>query len=63
MIPVHALLANQNWLQISIKLAEPRLFNRNIAQAQAWLSTLKCYFTVVGLTYMATKAADVEAVC
>ena len=32
-------------------------------QAILWLSTLKQYFVVVGLTYTATKAADTEAMC
>ena len=31
-------------------------------QARMWLSALKCYFIVVGLTYTATKAVDTEAV-
>ena len=32
-------------------------------QAQPWLSTLKYYFIVVGITYIATKAADPEEAC
>ena len=32
-------------------------------QAQACLSTLICYFIVVGITYIATEAANTEAVC
>ena len=59
----HALLANKNWLKISIKLVEPKLFNGNTMQAHTWLSTLKYYFIVVGLAYTATKADDTEAAC
>ena len=32
-------------------------------QAQARLSAWKCCFIVVGIIYIATKAADTEAVC
>ena len=56
-------LANRNWPQISIKLAELKLFNSNTTQAQAWLSALKHHFIVVGITYIATNAANTEAVC
>ena len=64
MIPVHAPLTNKkNWPQISIKLAEPKLFYSNTMQARIWLSTFKHHFMAVGLTYTATKAADTEAVC
>ena len=56
-----ALLANKNQPQIIIKLVEPKPFNSNTTQAHAWLSTLKCYFIVVGLTYTATEAANLEA--
>ena len=61
MLPVHAPLAIKNQLQIIIKLAKPRPFNGNTIQAHIWLSTLKCYLIVVGLTYTATKASDTEA--
>ena len=64
MAPMYALLANnKNELKISIKLAEPKLFNSNTMKDCPWLSTLKRYFIVVGLTYMAQKAADTEAAC
>ena len=32
-------------------------------QAQAFLSALKHYFIAVGITYIATKAADTEIAC
>ena len=32
-------------------------------QAQAWLSTLKYYFFVTRIPYVATKAANTEAAC
>ena len=32
-------------------------------QASTWLFALEHYFIAVGLTYMATEAADTEAVC
>ena len=64
MTPTHAPLANnKNQPQISIKLAEPKPFNSNTIQACAWLSALKWYFIVVGLTFTATEAADMEAAC
>ena len=45
-----------------MKLAEPKPFNGNNMEARMWLSTLKCYFNTVGLTYTATEAADTQAV-
>ena len=63
-IPAYAPLANnKNQPQISIKLAKPKPFNGNPMQAHMWLSAVKHYFIVVGLTYTATEAADTEAVC
>ena len=57
------LAQNSNQPQISIKLAEPKPFNFNTMQVHTWLSILKLYFFVVGLTYAATKEADTLAVC
>ena len=56
-------LANKNWLQINIELAEKKPFKGNTTQVQAWLSILKHFFIVVGLTYIATDTADTEAAC
>ena len=42
---------------------DPKLFNGNTMQAQAWLSALKYYFIAVGITYVATYIADTEAAC
>ena len=61
---MHAPLAHSNnWPQISIKLVEPKPFNSNTMQACAWLSTLKQYLIIVGLTYKATEVADTLAAC
>ena len=61
---MHAPLANNNnQLQIDIKIAEPKPFNDNTMQACAWLSTLKRCFIAVGLTYIATEAANTQAAC
>ena len=60
---MYAPLVSRNQLQASIKLAEPKPSKGNTTQAQAWLFTLKYYFIVVGVTYMAIKAADTETVC
>ena len=46
-----------------MKLVELKQFNGNIMLAQSWLSTLKYYFIAVGIAFIATKAADKEAVC
>ena len=32
-------------------------------QTQVWLSALKYYFIVVGITYIATKVTKIEAAC
>ena len=40
---------------------DPKPFNGNTIQAQAWLFTLKCNFIAVGIIYTVTKAADIEA--
>ena len=63
MKPACAQLANRNCLLISIKLVAPKPFNGNNTQAQACLSTLKCYFIVVGITYETTKATNTKAAC
>ena len=63
MILTYDTLANNNYLQNSIKLVEPKSFNGNTMQGHAWLSILKCYFIVLGLTFTAAEAADTEAVC
>ena len=56
------LLAGTNH-KLNIKLVESRPFNGNTTQAQSWFFALNCYFIAVGITYMATEAADTEAVC
>ena len=38
-------------------------FNGYTMQAWACLSALKCYFIAVGISYIATKAADTEVAC
>ena len=64
MIPVHAPLAkNNNWLKISIKLSEPKLFTNNTMQACAWLSTVKRYVIAIGLIHKAINAANTLAAC
>ena len=42
---------------------DPKPINDKIIQAWAWLSALKCYFIIIGITCIATKAADAEAAC
>ena len=62
MIPACALLTHSNNRpQISIKLAEPKLFNGNTMQACVWLSALKQYFIAIGLIYKAPKASGTLA--
>ena len=57
------IVASLNRSQINIKSVDPKPFDSNTMQARMWLSTLKCYFIVVGLIYTATEAADTEAAC
>ena len=67
-VPIQALLATaliyttyntSNHPQISIKLADPKPSTGMTMQALVWLSTLKRYFIVVGITFISTKAADI----
>ena len=61
MIPAHGPLAKRNQPIISIKLAKLKSFNGNTTHAPVWLSTIKCYYIVVGITYIASSTANTEA--